>query len=230
MAARQEERTDMHRLDRNSVTAPSCIMPHDPARHYSTLRGSHKAEIRTALLTLQQNRCAYCERRTGTGENDGHIEHFHRQTDFPARSTDWTNLFWSCTDPNFCGKHKDECRISGSTGKCRPVVMDDVIKPCTDDPDQFMHFISDGAIQPRAKLTPAEKHRYDETLRVFQLAEAAFLVDSRRDAVKPYIDALSELMPDGPERVRAYIDRQLARVRSVPFETVIRHFLLSNQP
>lgn len=220
----------MHRLNRNSVPAPACITPHDAARQYSTLRGPQKAEIRIALLTMQQNRCAYCERRTGTGENDGHIEHFHRQSDCPARTTDWTNLFWSCNDPKFCGQHKDTCNVNGSTGKCRQVNMDDVIKPCTDDPDHFMHFISDGAIQPRANLNPTEKHRYDETLRVFQLAEAALLVDSRRDAVKPNIDALSDLMPSGAEAVRAYVVRQLPRIAHVPFETAIRHVLTSYAP
>ena len=220
----------MHRLDRNSVMAPPCITPHDPARKYSTLRRPQRGEIRTQLLTMQQNRCAYCERRTGTGENDGHIEHFHRQSEFPDRTTDWSNLFWSCTDSNFCGKHKDECKVAGSTGKCRPINMDDVIKPCSDDPDHFMQFISDGSIQPRENLTPDELHRCLETLRVFQLAEAALLVDSRRDAIKPYIEALSELMPAGTEIVRAYVARQLPRIAHVPFETAIRHVLTSYAP
>lgn len=217
----------MHRLDRNSVTAPACITPHDAARQYSNLRGPQKTEIRTALLTMQQNRCAYCERRTGTGENDGHIEHFRRQVDCPDRTTDWRNLFWSCSDPNFCGKHKDTCDVVGSTGKCRPVNMDDIIDPSTDDPDHFLHFISDGSIQQRPNLTPDEQRRYVETLRVFQLADAPFLVDSRKDAVKPYIDALSDLLSCGPETVRAYVARQLTRINHVPFETAIRHFLIS---
>jgi len=93
-----------------------------------------------------------------------------------------------------------------------------------------MHFISDGSILPRLNLTPNEQRRYEETLRVFQLADAAYLVDSRRDAVKPYIESLSELMADGPEKVRAYITRQLGRVGAAPFETAIRHFLLSYTP
>lgn len=220
----------MHKIDRSSVTAPACITPHDPARQYSNLRKPQRAEIRTALLTMQQNRCAYCERRTGTGENDGHIEHFRRQEIFTQLTTQWNNLFWSCTDPKFCGKHKDECKHVGSTGKCRSVNMDDVIDPCADDPERFMQFISDGTIQPRSNLTLDEQRRYSETLRVFQLGEAAFLLDSRRDAVKPYIDALNDLLPLGAETVRAYVARQLPRIADAPFATAIRHVLSSYSP
>jgi len=220
----------MHQLNRNSVPAPACITPHNPARLYGSLRKPQYAEIRGSLLTMQQNRCAYCERRTGTGEKDGHIEHFRRQVDFPGRTTDWTNLFWSCNDINFCGRHKDTCDVNGSTGKCRPFNPNDIIDPCADDPHHFMHFISDGSIQPRDNLSAAEQLRFSETLRVFQLADAGLLVDSRRDAVKPYIDALNDLKDFGPEIVQAYINRKFPQINGVPFETAIRHFLQSNQP
>ena len=130
----------------------------------------------------------------------------------------------------FCGKHKDECKIVGGTGKCRTFNVQDILDPCVDDPDHFMTFIEDGSIQERHGLTADEQRRHAETLRVFQLADAAFLVDSRRDAVKPYIDAVNELKSDGPERVRAYIARQLVHISGVPFETAIRHFLESVRP
>jgi len=93
-----------------------------------------------------------------------------------------------------------------------------------------MHFISDGSIQPRDNLSAAEQLRFSETLRVFQLADAGLLVDSRRDAVKPYIDALNDLKDFGPEIVQAYINRKFPQINGVPFETAIRHFLQSNQP
>ena len=218
----------MQRLNRASVAAPACITPHDPQRKYSGLRKPQYDEIRSALQTMQKKRCGYCERRIGTGEKDGHIEHFRCQADHPDLTTDWTNLFWSCNDQNFCGRHKDVCNIVGGTGKCRSFNPQDVIKPDVDDPDAYLHFISDGSIQQRQNLTPQETIRFSETIRVFQLADAAFLVDSRRDAVKPYVDAVTDLMSDGPERIRAYVARQLSRLDGAPFETTIRHFLLSN--
>lgn len=220
----------MHRLDRASVPAPPCITPYDRNRRYDRLRPNATNEIRTALLTMQQNRCAYCERRAGPNANDGHIEHFRNQSAHPELSTDWNNLFWSCKDESTCGKHKDKCDVRGSTGKCRPFDCANVIDPCADDPEHFMQFISDGKIQPRRGLTPTEEHRYNETIRVFQLADAPFLVDSRRDAVKPYTGILSDLISEGPERVRAYIDRELTRLGDVSFATAIRHFLQDNRP
>lgn len=220
----------MHRLNRNTVQAPACITPHDPSRKYEQLTGGQKTEIRNALLTMQKHRCAYCERRTGTAANDGHIEHFRNQANHPDMTTDWNNMFWSCTDIKFCGKHKDECKIVGGTGKCRAFNIQDILDPSVDDPEYFMLFISDGSIQQRANLTADEQRRFAETLRVFQLVDAAFLVDSRRDAVKPYIDIVNELSADGPEKVRAYIARQLTRISGAPFETAIRHFLESVRP
>jgi uncharacterized protein (TIGR02646 family) len=179
---------------------------------------------------MQNHRCAYCERRTGTAANDGHVEHFRNQADHPALTTDWNNMFWSCTDIKFCGKHKDECRIVGGTGKCRAFNVQDILDPSADDPDHFLLFVDDGSIQQQSNLSVDEQRRFSETLRVFQLADAAFLVDSRKDAVKPYIDAVNDLRSDGPERLRAYIARQLVRISGVPFETAIRHFLESVRP
>lgn len=220
----------MHFLNRNSVPAPACITPHDPARQYGNLPPPAKSEIRARLLDMQQNRCAYCERRTGTDPNDGHVEHFRNQANHPGLTTDWNNLYWSCTDTKFCGKHKDDCNMVHGVGRKRAFDVNDIIDPGVDNPDHFMQFISDGSIKPTDSLTEIEQRRYDETMRIFQLKDAAFLVDSRRDAVKPFIGILSDLSAEGPEKVRAYIARELARLNAAPFETAIRHFLQSNQP
>lgn len=220
----------MHKLNRQSVPAPACIVPYDPARRYANLNAFGKAEIRTALLTMQKERCAYCERRTGQAQNDGHIEHFQNQAGHQHLDTDWNNLFWSCLDEKSCGKHKDQCKVVGSTGKSRPFNVADIIEPCTDDPEHFMMFISDGTIAPRENLTEDELRRYYETLRVFQLADSPFLRKSREDAVKPYISSLAALCAAGPEYLFKYIVSELNRLDSAPFATAIRHFLESNQP
>ena len=209
----------MHKLDRNSVAAPACIVPHNPARRYGNLTGGQRAEIRERLLTIQKERCAYCERRVGTLNDEGHIEHFQNQAGHQHLETDWQNLFWSCKDERSCGKHKDQCNVVGSTGKCRPFNVADIIKPCTDDPDHFMMFVSDGTIAPRENLSVDELRRYNETLRVFQLADAAFLRKSREDAVKPYIGALAALCAAGPDFLLQYIASELDRLDSVPFAT-----------
>ena len=65
----------MHKLDRNCVSVPACLAA-PVATRYDQLHGAEKNTIRSALFTIQGERCAYCERRTGTGKDEGHIEHF----------------------------------------------------------------------------------------------------------------------------------------------------------
>ena len=218
----------MHKLNRNAVPAPACITPHDPARRYNNLHGPQKAEIRTALIAIQRERCAYCERRTGMANDDGHIEHFQNQAGHEHLETDWTNLFWSCNDEKTCGKHKDKCDMPQSPGPQRSFNLADIIKPCTDDPEHFMRFISDGTVTPRDNLNAQELHRYQETVRVFQIADSPYLRKAREDAVHPYIGALDSLRAAGPEYFQQYITGEIARLEAAPFATAIRHFLQSN--
>lgn len=218
----------MHLLDRNSIPIPDCLSPVDPPRRYRDLRGDDKSSIRRALLAIQRNRCAYCERRTGEGCDDGHIEHFRKQAEHTQLETDWSNLFWSCLDERTCGKHKDKCDRVNGMERYRSFNPDHIIDPCQDDPDRFMNFISDGTICPRGDLSEAEQIRYNETVRVFQLADSAYLRKSREDAVSPYLGALDALRRAGPEIFRSYIIGELALLESTAFATPIRHFLTSN--
>jgi uncharacterized protein (TIGR02646 family) len=218
----------MHRLNRASVARPSGLTPTTPPRRYNGLRGHEKDEVRTALLTIQGQRCAYCERRTGVANDDGHIEHFRQRAGHGHLETDWENLFWSCNDEKTCGKHKDKCDLPTSPGPQRIFNHADIIKPCADDPEHFLMFVSDGTINARAGLSQPELHRYNETIRVFQLADSAFLRKSRRDAVQPYFGALDTLRAAGQELFRQYIEGELGRLDSTPFATAIRHFLMSN--
>lgn len=225
-----ETRTKVHKLNRQAVDPPPCIHPHDPTRRYSNLSGHQKEEIRTALLTIQGHRCAYCERRTADGPTDGHIEHFRNQAGHEHLETDWDNVFWSCNDEGSCGKRKDKCNKVSSQGPLRIFDPADIIKPCTDDPEHFMLFVSDGTISPKDGLTADEQRRYSETLRVFQIADSPLLRRSREDAVKPYIGALNALRQAGLEHLRNFIVGEIARVESAPYATAIRQFLCSNLP
>jgi uncharacterized protein (TIGR02646 family) len=217
----------MHRLNRNIVVMPTGLTPTTPTRRFHELSGAEKLEIRNALLTVQGQRCAYCERRTGFQHDDGHVEHFRSQSGHPHLETDWNNLFWSCNDEKTCGKHKDKCVRAASSPK-RSFNPPDLLKPCTDDPEHFMFFVSDGAITSQTGLGADELRRYNETLRVFQLADSPFLRESRKDAVKPYIGILGALVQAGADVVRNYISGELATLESTPFATAIRHFLQSN--
>ncbi|SDR63350.1 TIGR02646 family protein [Rhizobiales bacterium GAS113] len=213
----------MHALDRNTVPTPPCLAAPLAGRGYNHLRGGEKEEIRASLLDLQKHRCAYCERRTGEERDDGHIEHFRSQGGHHHLSLAWTNLFWSCNDEKTCGKHKDKCdRASGPRAAFDP---NDLIDPCQDNPNNFLLFVYDGTVRPLEGLDAVDQRRAQETLRVFQLADSAYLRKSREDAVKPYVGAIDSLLSAGVELVVRYVQSEIVKIDSAPFATAIRQYL-----
>lgn len=213
----------MHALDRNAVPVPLCLVAPPAGRDYDDLHGNEREEIRARLLDLQKHRCAYCERRTGEERDDGHIEHFRNQAGHPLLSLVWPNIFWSCNDEKTCGKHKDKCdRMSGPRVVFNP---NDLIDPSTDNPKDFLLFVVDGTVRPREGLNAANHRRAQETLRVFQLADSAYLRRSREDAVKPYVGAIDSLLSAGAELVVKYVKSEIPKIDSAPFATTIRQYL-----
>ena len=219
----------MHYLDRTRVVIPPCLATPPAGWTYGDIRGPQKAEIRDALLAMQEHRCAYCERRTGTDQSyDGHIEHFRDQTGNKQLSLTWNNLFWSCNDERTCGKHKDKCRYQ--QGPKRQYDSAILIDPSAEDPEQYLSFVSDGTVVPRVALNDALRGRAEETIRVFQLNESAFLTRSRQDAIRPYIGMVDSLLELGVDALRKFIGTQLGPVTAAPFGTAIKQFLTSVTP
>ena len=215
----------MHKLNRNSVDTPTCLKAPSADKCYADLRGHEKNEIRDRLLEMQGQRCAYCERRTGTDRHEGHIEHFRKQCNHGGLVLSWENLFWSCVDINSCGKHKDDCNIKHGTGVKREFKEDEIIDPAIEDPEHYFVFVSDGTVCLRDGLTTIEKKRAEETLRVFNLADSAFLRTSREDAVRPYKASIDSLLPHGIEMVQKYVDGVFNQIDTSPFCTAIKHYL-----
>ncbi len=212
-------------LDRNRVPVPSCLAAPEPGQKYARLTAAEKAEIRAALVEMQRHRCAYCERRTADGRDNGHIEHFRKQADNPALEVHWPNLFWSCIDEGSCGKHKDQCgRPGGGTPQARfdPA---DLIDPCVDDPDKFLLFLDDGSVQPRSGLSPADERRARETIRVFRLATSASLRKMREDAIRPYKRHINHMLSFGALELIKYIDSIRDDIESMPFSAAIRQYI-----
>jgi uncharacterized protein (TIGR02646 family) len=214
----------VHKLDRAKASIPTCLATPTVA-NYGRLRGADKESIRQALFTIQGERCAYCERRTGTGEKDGHIEHFRNQANHAQLDLHWPNLFWSCNDTNSCGKHKDDCDIKNGTSTKAEFNPDHIIDPGSDNPDDFLIFVYDGEVKPKVGLAASELRKATETLRVFQLADSPFLRKSRSDAVSPYVSQLDLLLQIAPDRILAYAQSELGKTQHAPFYTAIRHFL-----
>jgi uncharacterized protein (TIGR02646 family) len=213
----------MHALDRNTVPIPPCLAAPPAGQTYADLHGDEKEEIRTRLLDLQKHRCAYCERRTGDERDDGHIEHFRNQEQHDHLRLAWANMFWSCNDEKTCGKYKDKC--NRQSGRFVAFDPNELIDPGQDDPNNFLLFVVDGTVRPRDGLDQVNERRAKETLRVFQLADSAYLRKSREDAVKPYVGAIDSLLSAGAELVTRYVKSEVAKIDSAPFATSIRQYL-----
>jgi uncharacterized protein (TIGR02646 family) len=215
----------MRKIDRNSVPPPTCLAEPKNGLRYHQLCGLDKAEIRHLLLELQKERCAYCERRTGREKDDGHIEHFRNQAEHEHLDVEWTNMFWSCQDEKTCGKHKDKCNLVSGTGPQRAFDVNELIDPCVDDPDEFLLLVSDGTVRPRPGLSASQERRASETLRVFQLADSAYLRKARADAVHPYVSTIDQLLPFGVDIVKAYVQHMMATIQAAAFSTAVKHYL-----
>ena len=144
----------MHKLNRPAA-APACLANYHHGRHnWSAVSPADKDQIRGSLKTMQQNRCAYCEQ--ALRDDACHIEHFRQRGRYPQGTFQWSNLYLSCNRESTCGKHKDKQHYAPA----------DLLDPCTDNPDDYLRFYSDGQIRPRADLAAPNQHRAAETIRV----------------------------------------------------------------
>jgi uncharacterized protein (TIGR02646 family) len=222
----------MREINRTKVPVPVCLANYDWRRQtWNDLTLPDRETIREALLQMQSHSgktpcCAYCESPL-YNDSDGHIEHFRRKnaSHFPQFTFAWENLFFSCNGSNsqHCGHYKDH-----GAGVYHP---DDLIKPDTDNPDEFFYIHSTGEILIREKpisLTPDKQRKAKETIRVFHL-NLAFLRGERKKALKQYQkkagETLAELMSWSDELRNLYIQEELDKTKGDPYSTIIRHFL-----
>lgn len=212
----------MRKIDRTAVPVPECLENIPDDWTYSDFRGPQKEQIRQALQTIQGHRCAYCERRTGENSRDGHIEHFRNQAVHQDMTLTWSNMFWSCNDENSCGKYKDGCnKESGIRSKFDPSHL---IDPAVDNPDDYLLFVTDGTVRPIDDLEEDLLKRAVESLRVFNLADSAFLRKAREDAIRPYFSTISWFQEKAPDSLKDYLRSEQSKIDSQPFSAAIRHF------
>ena len=210
----------MHYLDRTAAPRPPCLDEYTyPAQNWGNVNDC-KPAIRSALIVIQGERCAYCEGPLFDGR---HIEHFRRKNPahFPELTFEWTNLFLSCQSQRHCGHFKDR----PGAPQYNP---DDLIKPDVDDPDEFFYFYSTGEVRVRNNMVGVQGGPAVETIRVFGLDDPA-LVGRRRKAVAPWKRQMEPDMnelsswPAGDRH--QYLSDELAAVADLPYATTIRHFL-----
>jgi uncharacterized protein (TIGR02646 family) len=211
----------MHLLQRGP--APDCLAQYSYKRHSwskTSPTDAERVEIRAELETMQGRRCAYCE--CSLDQHGHHIEHFRQRSRFDQGTFDWNNLFLSCERLDSCGKHKDSC------GNYDP---GDLIKPDEEDPEDFFVFGSDGTINLRDGLTPAQTHRASETLRIFNLdAQWGPLRQMRKVVCQGYIEDANfflEMSLQCPQdEWWPLYQEELSKIKELPFYTAIKHTLL----
>ena len=148
---------------------------------------SQHISLSSALYECQEHYCAYCERIIAS-RKDGQIEHLERRSSNPSRTFDWSNMFFSCRNSDSCGKYKDEQDRNHNFK--RVFNINDVIDPSLEDPQDFFEYTPTGDIAPLQTATPANKHRAQETIRIFNLASSAVVCNSRSNAAQEVDDFL----------------------------------------
>jgi uncharacterized protein (TIGR02646 family) len=207
----------MRKLVRTTVASPACLAGYShPVNRWDDVTSAAKQEIRVSLEAVQGRRCAYCEGDIGIlGQ---HIEHFRRKRHFPHLAFAWDNLYWSCDQTDSCGHYKDH--------GAGPYNIDDLIEPCLHDPEAFFRFRSDGTISLRSDLTAGDRHRAEETLRVFNLnPKWGRLRNMRKAAVSGYVKMVDADVGFSADDWRDFFAEELERAAMHPFYTAIRHVL-----
>lgn len=217
----------MKKLDRNSVTEPSCLSKYKYGLDDWGVLSRNKEEnqeIWNSLLALQSENCAYCEISLN---HHKHIEHFfQRNTNgYEHLTFIWDNIFGSCCNPNTCGKYKDE-KFKGDLIK--------IIKPDIDDPNDYFIFLKSGNIQIKEGLSEHDIARAQLTLTAFNLNNDSSLLNSRSVAIKTFIAEADEIYSllediDYKDYVEELIDKKIIEVSSLEFSTALIHLFQYNQ-
>lgn len=210
----------MHKLVR--PLPPTCLRLYQYGQdNWGSVTPDHKSEIWHKLDEMQQHRCAYCEAaiKTESSKSNSHIEHLRQRSQFPRGTFLWSNLFGSCNRQDSCGKYKDNLP---------PYRHQDIIKMDTEDPEAFLQFLADGNVVPINGLSQADKHRAEETIRIFNLNGA--LRQVRETTIKGYLQTAEELAGYAAEFDEAdwlpLLQDELNQIKDLPFTTAIKHMLL----
>ncbi|HHQ6598162.1 TPA: retron Ec78 anti-phage system effector HNH endonuclease PtuB [Serratia fonticola] len=217
----------MHLLTRGE--APGILSEFDhKTQDWDCVKSKQKDEIWVELVKMQGKRCAYCEAKIAKGTR--HIEHFKRKGIHRELTFEWQNLFGSCMRADGCGFYKDEQKYN----EIHLIKMDE------DNPENYFVFLMSGKIKIKEDLSPQDKIRAEETLRVFNLSpDRSPLVHQRAEAIKAQrylsegmLKAMTELweMEESDECLAVLKDtlvEHLDKIKGLPFETAIKHHFIS---
>tara|TARA_R110001583_G_scaffold170238_1_gene323648 strand:- start:4882 stop:5532 length:651 start_codon:yes stop_codon:yes gene_type:complete len=168
---------------------PLCLNNYQHGVHnWAAVTPVDKQDVWKQFDVMQYGFCAYCECFL-TGK---HIEHFKDKDSSPRETFEWRNLFGSCDESNRCGHYKD-------SRKAKPYNISDILKPDTDNVNDYLIYLTNGNVVARSGLTQVQKFRATETIRVFNLNGDTSIVNRRKTSfrnIKVNVDTLYEMISE----------------------------------
>lgn len=202
------------------LVAPACLGQLQSGR--DDWKTVDKDALWLVLDPMQNCFCAYCECHL----KDKHIEHFRTRNRFPSLTFDWNNLFGSCGNPQLAGQSL-RCGIYKDRSGHPQYDPNDLIKPDTDDPSHFLIFLTSGVVRARNDLSPSDKRKAEETIRVFNLNGNSELMNRRKNAIKPLLDEIKTFYDlkssFTEEEWDEYLQSQLEQLCDQEFSTALTH-------
>ncbi|MDP4536991.1 retron Ec78 anti-phage system effector HNH endonuclease PtuB [Alkalimonas collagenimarina] len=200
----------------NRSNAPTCLTRYGAANLWSELCSNDRAIIWQQLDQMQNGFCAYCECKL----KKKHIEHFRTRKNYRHLTFTWFNLFGSCDYKTRCGHFKD-------SNKTFPYSPDEIIKPDSDDPEEYLRFLTNGMVRPIEDIDAVKKRKAQETIRVFNLIGDPSLVNSRRSALKNELKnilALYDLIDSiSFDDFKELLSDELSTVEDREYRTALEH-------
>lgn len=198
-------------------SAPTALSNYNHNTHAWSNQKPSKAcriEIWKKFELMQGKFCAFCEGVAYQG--NGHIEHFFHKGQKPDGTAPykhltfvWNNLFGACGESfsNTCGHYKDRLGAAGP-GEYDP---NDLIKPDIEDPLLFLNFLDTGVVEPKDGLSPRDRQRAEETIRVLNLSA---LNGERKRQIDIFKNEMTELAQVSEGLTADELDRELNRIKT----------------
>lgn len=173
--------------------------PQNPTQAWENFEG--KTDVRAALLPLQKQRCAYCERMIPT--EHAPIEHIRPKERFREQTFQYSNLVLNCDTLGTCTSHKrndwDESFIPPTDKRCQT----------------FFFYNRDGTVSPAMGLPDIDLAAVTITVRFVNLNHPRLVTE--REEILSRIEAVCVDLSDEPEALRIYLALELDENNKAPF-------------
>jgi len=168
------------KLDRTLAEKPIFLNNISHTTHtWKNMTKSRKKSVWKELGKFQDKLCVYCESKAEKGTHTGHIEHFFDKSTHVHLTFDWSNLFGCCPSRLHCGHYKDQ-ELPGGVRRTYNTRL--LIKPDTEDPEDYLQFLPSGKIESKNGIDTISEQKANETIKALNL-DAPSLERSREQQI-----------------------------------------------